>query len=509
MKIKKFLALLLFGLIWLGSAFAIIQPNIVSWWSTVTSIDPTLYYMIVQSWTTQRNILVSNVANSISGLMLDKYRTWVAPLLTPLQAGAVSFQVGLSASVTATWGIAIGNEWATAAAFDCLATQGSLCQWYNSISMWDSSQAIETWSVAIWYQAISYSEDAFAMWYWAHASGFSSLALWANTNTKAAYSVAGWFGSVANAEWAVARWLSLTGNATYWRNIWFRNLGWIDSVFEVGIGTNTTWANAFTVWNTGSIYFNQLTNYTCLATDASGMIINQACVTGSYIPWAAVDTWRNNTGSDTIIPTEKLVYSLVSWLTTTYIPFRSGDKFYDTNTVYSWAKLGIGTTTPWYTLELSWDMFVSQWATQVGWFLLDVLGHRVGLYWWIVGMTTWASVYGQTDVGIAWHFESLWAGTWLDVVSLSWVGATIQGATTGLIVYWKISAMSWIYDSAGVSYITGWALELYDTWGYHYYNGRSNAPITWDWRQGISGNTLSAQMLTGWVWVQAWYYSVP
>lgn len=50
----------------LGSAYAILQPNIASRWSAITSIDPTTYNLAVQAGTTQSHITAENFANSIS-----------------------------------------------------------------------------------------------------------------------------------------------------------------------------------------------------------------------------------------------------------------------------------------------------------------------------------------------------------------------------------------------------------------------------------------------------------
>ncbi len=54
-------------------------------------------------------------------------------------------------------------------------------------------------------------------------------------------------------------------------------------------------------------------------------------LTGSYVQRTAVDTGWNNTGSDTIIPSEKTVWGLVNGLTNNYIPYWSGDKLYNSD----------------------------------------------------------------------------------------------------------------------------------------------------------------------------------
>ncbi len=54
-----------------------------------------------------------------------------------------------------------------------------------------------------------------------------------------------------------------------------------------------------------------------------------------YVPRTAVDTGFNNTGSDTIIPSEKAVWSLVSWLNNDYIPYWDGSKFINSSISHS------------------------------------------------------------------------------------------------------------------------------------------------------------------------------
>ena len=79
--------------------------------------------------------------------------------------------------------------------------------------------------------------------------------------------------------------------------------------------------------NNWNIYISKLTGYTCLATDSVGMVYDNTGVFANYVPRTSVDTGWNNTGSDIIIPSEKLVWSLVSWLNNDYIPYWDGSKF--------------------------------------------------------------------------------------------------------------------------------------------------------------------------------------
>lgn len=370
---KKYLIWFLATLIGISSAYAIYQPNL-QWWPLVTTYNST-DLTLVQSWTTQSAI---TIADFLSGYLTnDPYWTWAAPVLTPLQAWVVSFHVWLSSAVTVTWWIAIGNEWATANAFNCLATQGSLCAWYNSISMWDSSQALETGWIAVGYQCIAYTENAVAIWYWAHASWFASFATNANSTTNAPYATAWWFWSHANAEWAVARGLSLTGNSMYWWNIWRRNLWLTNTIFEIGIWTNTTWANAITVYDSGDIQFNTYTTDGFLKTSgATGMLIVD---TNTYLTWWALSpyltiaaSWdyfnANSWAFATIAMTGNrntaywrgdhstywyITTGIINQLTTWYIPFWNWSVFNDSIAFNTGGFIGIGDSAPTQALTVS------------------------------------------------------------------------------------------------------------------------------------------------------------
>ena len=72
---KKLLVSIVLCLTWLGCTFAILQPNIINRWNTITSLNPLTTYTIIQDGTGQSNITVANFANSISGLIASWYLT--------------------------------------------------------------------------------------------------------------------------------------------------------------------------------------------------------------------------------------------------------------------------------------------------------------------------------------------------------------------------------------------------------------------------------------------------
>lgn len=66
MKLKNILLWTLFGLIWFGAVYATLAPNIAGR-PLMTSADPSTYFTIIQSGTTQGKISMEDFANSISG----------------------------------------------------------------------------------------------------------------------------------------------------------------------------------------------------------------------------------------------------------------------------------------------------------------------------------------------------------------------------------------------------------------------------------------------------------
>ena len=74
-----------------------------------------------------------------------------------------------------------------------------------------------------------------------------------------------------------------------------------------------------------------------------------------YVPYTAVDTGFNNTGSDTIIPSEKAVWSLVSWLNNNYVPFWDGSKFINRSIFRTIDFLSLAHISTWAFLRISSD----------------------------------------------------------------------------------------------------------------------------------------------------------
>lgn len=181
-------------------------------------------------------------------------------------------------------------------------------------------------------------------------------------------------------------------------------------------------------------------------------------VTDEYIPRTAVDTGFNNTGSDVIIPSEKAVWSLVSWLNNNYIPYRSGDKLYDTKATWNWNSI------------------VYEWANNYNalLFLSNTGTNSVGLT---------SRGYG---VGIYWVVHTLSPG--------------------GYGVYWKTYNPNSVAVFADSTYSWGIALKAQS----QTYTGTAIETV---WAIVLTGNTvsrrlvlswdnLSIQALTGWVWVE-------
>lgn len=139
------------------------------------------------------------------------------------------------------------------------------------------------------------------------------------------------------------------------------------------------------------------------------------------------------------------------WLSNGLVPYRSGGLFYDTNIYAQNNGISIWDPAPYYTwstLNVSgWAIFYNPTYSQVGWFLLDILGKRVWLYGAIIWVSTGTSVYGQTDIWHAGYFESTNIGTWLYVKSTSWLWAYIRWSGTALQVAGNIVISGNIFAS--------------------------------------------------------------
>lgn len=129
-------------------------------------------------------------------------------------------------------------------------------------------------------------------------------------------------------------------------------------------------------------------------------------VTDEYIPRTSVDTGWNNTGSDVIIPSEKLVWSLVSWLNNNYVPIWDGSKFINSSIFKTTDFLSLAHISTWAFLRIH-DDFIFASTNIVDWKITE---NRFMIWtpdWWTTGvyiewkMLDWViDVYADTGVNL-------------------------------------------------------------------------------------------------------------
>lgn len=236
----------------------------------------------------------------------------------------------------------------------------------------------------------------------------------------------------------------------------------IDSVFNARQGLYSTFANlSNTAYATGfdsssatlrATKYNSGWAMVAEAYDYSRGIANLrgTNVPTNYSAFVIGDKWTGEYSIDTV----------------------SGAKFridYAGNT-YTDGKVWIGDDSPFYTgasLSVSGtSVFHNSTYSQQGGFLLDVLWYRVGLYGAVTGISTGASVYWQTDIGIGGLFQATNTGTALKAEAQNISGTAIE---------------------------TKWAIVL--TGG--------SIPR----RFILSGNNLSIQAYTGGAWTEISYFT--
>lgn len=466
--------------------------------------------------------------------------------------------------------------------------------WFTSTAMWYKTNAAWMHSTTMWYYTNAWWDHSIAMWYNAGANGIRSISIWDNTKANGDNSIAMWFSSIAAGFNSTTMWYWTIANGDYSTAMWQLSIAqwnfssahglstqanrqaattvgqynsWNrSSLFQVGIGADdTNRRNGFEVTDLWNIFMNELTGYTCLATDADGMVIDVPCLTwytetdpvftansGDYIPrtttwyfyqelpssyieddwwqlvfnWSSVsikstvwnsisitnewwqlsaDTWYfmfhdardtklwltyfndwslafswfgndfvtwslihkwyaderyiprssvdtgfNHTGSDTIIPSEKAVWEIFSWLTLWYVPVWDSLNFVNTNIIYTWGNLGIGTTTPTHALTVSGNINVTTWYNIYDWGGNPYVTGIVQ-YWQYVG-----SILSPNIVWMFWFELWSWAQASSNSAIAIWENA--RAYNTNPIAIWKNS-------SAGSNSIAIWENNTANYWG--------------------------------------------
>lgn len=241
-------------------------------------------------------------------------------------------------------------------------------------------------------------------------------------------------------------------------NVW---LVW--TILEIGKWTSDIdRQNALTILDNGNVWIGttwpanileinweaSYTNTWDMGTDdtdfASKWYVDTALT--DYVPRTAVDTGWNNTGSDTIIPSEKAVWSLVSWLNNNYVPFWDGKKFINSSIFKTIDFLSLAHISTWAFLRI-YDDFIFASTNIVDWKITE---NRFKI----------------------WTPDSWTTGVYIEWKMLDWVIDIY--ADTGVYI-----------DTPEFKMSTGTRLIIWEKWS-----------IVESW------NTLSIQALTGWVWVE-------
>lgn len=214
-----------------------------------------------------------------------------------------------------------------------------------------------------------------------------------------------------------------------------------------------------------------------------------------YVPRTAVDTGFNNTGSDTIIPSEKAVWSLVSWLNNNYVPYRSGGKFVNSPFLFSTWIWGIDS--PFY----AW-----KWISWTYWFFSNVsytTGYDNGSTLRAIKHNSWRAMWAESSA----YSRGI-------VVARNSYGTYLVPTNYSAFAIWDKTSVEYSIDSnSGANFRIDYAWNVYSTGNL---DVRGNISSSWDvninswnWfyfsdiaRMGMSGNAISIQMYTGWVWVE-------
>ena len=371
MTIKKFIFGALVWILGLASAFAIVQPNIM-WFTTISSIDPNVYYSMIQNSWTQRKITVNDMVGSVVW--------WIIGGMTFV--GTRDASSGIFPTPTVTWNFRKVNiAWTISwVLYDI---------WDEMVAYW-----VNTWVTDAWDFAHLYDRDPYVL--------------------------------LAN-EWNYFE----AHSGIYYTN---NPLGYI----------------------TGSALSGFITGYT--ETDPI-----RSAVSWNYIPRLNVDTWFNNMTSDTIIPSEKTVWNVFTWLTTKYLPVRSWDKFYNsriinnTNWMEIWDSLTQASITMFdnSVMYLSPDSFSTVLSLSSGWNIS---------FWWVI-TDFWTSTSGFTlrELWI-WNitFKTTSGATYFDgkvniwTPSYTWSTLNLSGTANLYSPSHTVAFNTWIY-----------ALEIGVTWANH------------------------------------------
>lgn len=357
---------------------------------------------------------------------------WVT--LNPTATWDISLKIGLGSEVNTSNSASIGQyawaNWTGSYAFG----NSAWALWEGSVAIGRQAEANGRNACSVWFNSEANQEDSYAFGVQSVANWFGSMTLWQYATSNNTFSTAIWYSSQANADYSISAGNNTITNSVSSMAIWKYNVWNYDSVFEVGFGANgTSRENLFEVKNNWNIYVSKLTGYTCLATDSVGMVYDNTGVFANYVPRTAVDTGWNNTGSDTIIPSEKLVWSLVSWLNNDYIPYWDGSKFINSSIYKTINFLSLANISTWAVLNIYSD-FIYASTNFVDWKITqdrfkiwtpDWLTTGVYIEWkmldWVIDVYANTGVnLNTTDVVITGNIYADWSSVKFKTESFVW-----------------------------------------------------------------------------------------
>ena len=356
---------------------------------------------------------------------------WVT--LNPTATWDISLKIWLGSQANTSNSASIGQyawaNWTGSYAFG----NSAWALWEGSVAIGRQAEANGRTACSVWYNSKANQEGSCVFGVQSVANWFGSMTFWQYATSNNVFSTAIWYSSQANADYSISAGNNTITNSVSSMAIWKYNVWNADSVFEVGFGTNTGRANLFEVKNNWNIYISKLTGYTCLATDSVGMVYDNTGVFANYVPRTAVDTGWNNTGSDTIIPSEKTVWSLVSWLNNDYIPFWDGSKFINSSIFKTTDFLRLSFVSTWTFLSIYNDfMFAStnfvDWEITQNRFKIwapDWLTTGVYIEWkmldWVIDVYANTGVnLNTTDVVITGNIYADWSSVKFNTESFVW-----------------------------------------------------------------------------------------
>lgn len=483
-----------------------------SWYSTWVSLWEYTGNVLKPITTLQINLAGGNNNNAVWSYSVALWKDSQAVWFT---------SVAIWHKAIASWSQAVSIWYATSASGDNSTALwfSTKAVWFTSTAMWYNTNAAWMHSTTMWYYTNAWWDHSIAMWYNAGANGIRSISIWDNTTANGEKSIAMWFSStaagfnsttmwywtIANGDYSTAMWqlsiaqwnfssahgLSTQANRQAATTVGQYNSWNLLSLFQVGIGTNDTdRRNGFEVTDLWNIFMNELTGYTCLATDATGMVYDNTGVFTNYIPRTSVDTGWNNTGSDTIIPSEKTVRGLVDNLTNNYIPYRSGDKLFNSNMLF-YTNTHIGTYSAGDTALLN----IRKTWSSLKWININL--NTGGLY-----NGVWLDIKASRPIITTTH--DIWDP--LNTTNISNNSEDNAGyfMTNNVSNLWYSSAIGKWWQM----FVASKASSNQASWWY-YITSWSNAISLSEWSRRIvmSWVNLSIQVYAGWAWVEKWVFT--